>query len=234
MAYYALAHGPVAHTLSRARPAVVLKCIPTAAEGVIILTTRATAVEGLPASANWAHAALGLIAGCAAAFAASFAADLFFGSLLGEYDFPVRFPAAAWSLLALLNGVFARAVTGRSRGDALPYGICGAIAALSAALKPSAVDAAVASTVLVICAFLWFTSRDRSGGAATPSASGIVLGTFQACLIVLVNGYFIVAAGGLLMEECHIARDRTLLYWLTLGQIEALFRSGLWPWFWFR
>jgi hypothetical protein len=205
----------------------------TAIEEAMLSATPATGSERFKPT-RWVAATVGLLAGCAAAFAASFAARLVFGALLGECTFPVQSAVVLWSLLALLNGALARAATGHSRWDALPYGICGAIAALKGALQPSAVDGCVACTVLALCLFLWLTGRDRRRGAERLPATRTVLGYLQAALIILANVYFIDAADRLLVEESHLAAARTPLYWLTLGQLEALFRSGLWPWFWLR
>lgn len=109
---------------------------------------------------RWRDCAAFVVAG-GAAYAASFALDMFIGAYVRVYSFsPFTIPVFTWSGIAVALHRFARSASVTRRWMILPYLAIGGIAMMTGFLGPHKYNIAVGAPLVLFALFSFLSSKD--------------------------------------------------------------------------
>lgn len=109
-------------------------------------------------------AVLAIVASSVSAYALSFALDMVFGAIVGEYVPNVALPVATWSAIAILTGVLALRFAPTGRYLAAPALVIAALAFLGG-FRGHVFDFAVGVGMLVQAWLVWRATAPSLGRA---------------------------------------------------------------------
>jgi hypothetical protein len=97
----------------------------------------------------------GIILAAGAAYALSFAADLFLGGWLGLYPSTVHVPLVTWTVIGWIALAVAHQISGGSLWLSIPFAVLAALVLLAAVVGSHAHNYAIAGFLLVIAVIVW-------------------------------------------------------------------------------
>ena len=106
--------------------------------------------------------AVGIAFAAVAAYALSFALDLFLGGWLGLYPSTVHVPVVVWTIIGYLTLIVAYYTGAGSRWLSLPFAALGGVATFGAIVGPHPHTFVVAGFLLLAAFVLWRVAQ-RSG-----------------------------------------------------------------------